>query len=69
MLIAWLVLSFVVGILSMEKVLGFWGGFLISIILSPLIGFIIFMVSVKKAPAEPSEIERLKAEIELLKNR
>jgi hypothetical protein len=69
MILAWIVLSFAIGILSMEKDLGFWGGFLISIVLSPLIGLIIYLVSGKKKPVEPSEIEKLKAEIELLKNK
>jgi membrane protein implicated in regulation of membrane protease activity len=39
--IAWFILAFVAGIFGWEKKIGFWGAFLLSLLLSPLIGFII----------------------------
>lgn len=36
--ISWLLLSFVIGYLGRNRVLGFWGSFLVSLLLSPLIG-------------------------------
>lgn len=48
-LILWLGLAVGVGMLSQTKTLGFAGGFLISILLSPLIGFVVYAVSMDKA--------------------
>lgn len=47
--VLWLGLAIGVGMMSATKTLGFWGGFLISILLSPLIGFIVYAVSMDKA--------------------
>lgn len=69
MILAWIVLSFAVGILATSKSIGFIGGFVISLCLSPLIGFVIYIISADKKPAEPTEIEKLRAEIEALKQK
>lgn len=71
MIIAWLVLSIVVGFLCINRTVGFFGGLMVSLVLSPLVGFIIMLVSDKVQPkiiVNP-EIELLKAEIEALKNK
>jgi uncharacterized membrane protein len=41
----WIFFAAVVGFIAKDKTMGFWGGFLIALILSPLIGFIIVLVS------------------------
>lgn len=46
--IGWIVFSFVVGIVGKDRKIGFWGAFLVSILLSPLIGLIITLVSKNK---------------------
>jgi len=47
----WLVFSIVVGAIGKERKIGFAGGFFLSILLSPLIGLIIVLVSDKKDKA------------------
>lgn len=46
--ILWIALSYFVGKFSADKAIGFWGGFLISLLVSPLIGFIVALVVPKK---------------------
>jgi hypothetical protein len=41
----WIILSFVVGFVGSDREIGFWGAFLLSLLLSPLIGLIIVLVS------------------------
>jgi tetrahydromethanopterin S-methyltransferase subunit C len=41
----WIVLALVVGFLGKERTTGFWGAFILSLILSPLIGVIIVALS------------------------
>ena len=41
--ITWLILSLVVGLIGIGRQAGFWGGFFISIVLSPLLGLIIVL--------------------------
>ncbi|GEQ85119.1 hypothetical protein ULMS_06270 [Patiriisocius marinistellae] len=43
--IIWIGVSLVVGLIGKEKSLGFLGYFLISLFLSPLIGFIVYLFS------------------------
>lgn len=47
--ILWVAFACLVGYLSNEKTIGFWGGFLISLLLSPVIGLIIYAVSMDKS--------------------
>ena len=44
----WIIFSFVVGFIGSERKIGFWGAFFLSILLSPLIGLIIALVSKNK---------------------
>lgn len=44
----WIGFSFLVGRLAMERGRSFWLGFLLSLALSPLIGFIIILVMGRK---------------------
>lgn len=66
-IIAWVVLSMFVGAISKKRKLGEWPGFLLSLLLSPLIGFLIalssprkdFMVNGNHSPIIADEIEKL----------
>lgn len=44
-IVLWFIFSLIVGAMGSSTKLGFWGGFLISLFLSPVVGFIIIMVS------------------------
>jgi hypothetical protein len=68
MLVAWIILSIVVGLIGNGRTIGFMGGFFVSIFFSPLIGLIVTLISGKKKIVNP-EIEKLKAEIEVLKQK
>jgi hypothetical protein len=46
--IIWLCLSFLVGIIGKNRNCGFWGAFILSVILSPLIGLVITLLFNKK---------------------
>jgi hypothetical protein len=50
----WIGLSFLVGKIGENKNIGFWGSFFVAILLSPLIGLIVALVSSdkKKTPEE-----------------
>lgn len=49
MLALWLILSLLVGFIGASRRIGFFGAFLLSLILSPLIGGIITLASTSKA--------------------
>lgn len=51
MIIAWLLLSVLVGFIGAGRNIGFFGAFILSLILSPLIGGIITLASTSKATA------------------
>lgn len=51
MFIAWIVLALVCGLLGKSKKIGFWGAFFLSLILTPIIGFIVAILS-------PDEVEQ-----------
>ena len=61
-LIFWLLLSFCVGIVGNEKKIGYWGVVLCSILLSPIVGLIIGLLS---PPQTVKEIHKYKIHIEL----
>lgn len=44
----WIIFSFVVGFIGSGRKIGFWGAFFLSLLLSPLIGLIIALVSKDK---------------------
>lgn len=67
MLILWLALSFGVAALCTSKKLGFAGGLVISLMLSPVVGFICYLCS--KDVKKVNEIEQLRKEIEELKKK
>ena len=48
MFFGWIIFSFVVGFIGSRRRIGFWGAFLLSLLLSPLIGIIIALVSKNK---------------------
>lgn len=50
MVLGWIIFSFIVGLIGVEKKIGFWGGFFVSLIFSPIIGLIITIIS--KSPEE-----------------
>jgi len=45
----WALLAVGVGLFGMDKIIGFWGGFLWSLLLSPVIGAIIVILSKSKS--------------------
>ncbi|GAB4000097.1 hypothetical protein GCM10028807_52040 [Spirosoma daeguense] len=49
---SWIVLSFVAGAVGSDRKIGFFGAFIISLILSPLIGFIAVFASQSKSSAK-----------------
>jgi len=53
-IIIWIFLSFIVAVAGDKKKIGYWGTFFLSLILSPLIGLIIALVSSDKGPQAPS---------------
>lgn len=67
-LMIWVVLSVIVGIISTDKKMGFIGGFMLSLILSPLIGFIItlFSKSLEQEKREQELLETQKEQTRLL---
>lgn len=56
MFIAWIVLALVCGLIGKSKKIGFWGAFFLSLILTPIIGFIVAILS-------PDEVEQPTAPI------
>jgi len=48
----WLLFSIVVGAIGSGRKIGFWGAFLLSLLLSPIIGIIITLVSKNKEDEE-----------------
>ena len=54
-IIFWLIFSLIVGAIGNDRKIGFAGGFFLSILLSPLIGLIIVLVSDKKNRAQETK--------------
>lgn len=52
LLFIWIFFAAIVGAIASDKTGGFWGGFLWSLLLSPVIGLIIALVSKTKQRAE-----------------
>ncbi|MFT3947806.1 MAG: SHOCT domain-containing protein [Agriterribacter sp.] len=50
--LGWIIFSFVAGAVGSGRKIGFWGAFLLSIFLSPLIGLIFALVSKSKEKEE-----------------
>ncbi|SFT75488.1 hypothetical protein SAMN05216474_2182 [Lishizhenia tianjinensis] len=48
-LAGWFILCLIVGAIGKSRRIGFWGSFLLSLFLSPLIGFIVALVSQRKS--------------------
>lgn len=61
--VLWIVFSLVVGAIGSSRNIGFWGAFLLSLLLSPVIGLIIALVSKDKQAEEVQEkqLETLEA--------
>ena len=57
--ISWIILSFVAGAIGSDKSCGFWGAFIISLVFSPIIGFIVVIAS---GPSKKVLAERIKQE-------
>lgn len=56
-IIGWIVFSLVAGAVGRGRQIGFWGAFLLSIFLSPLIGLIIAFASKRKEIQTKTENE------------
>ncbi len=48
--VAWIVFAIVAGVVGSGRNIGFWGAFLLSLVLSPLIGLIIAFASARTEP-------------------
>lgn len=48
--VAWLVLSLFIGYLGRNRVLGFWGHFIVSLLLSPLVGALTVAIARDSSP-------------------
>ncbi len=57
-----LILSILVGVVATNKVMGFWGGFLWSLFLSPFIGIVIVLASKSKKQKQLEQIALLNTE-------
>lgn len=44
-ILGWVVFSLIVGVIASDRSIGFWGGFLLSLFLSPIIGIIVTLLS------------------------
>src|SRR5690606_22012552 len=55
----WILLSFVGGMVGSGRKIGFWGGFLVSLLLSPLVGIIVALSS-KSVSTDNAEKELVK---------
>ncbi|MFT6963914.1 MAG: cytochrome c-type biogenesis protein CcmH/NrfG [Flammeovirgaceae bacterium] len=53
--IGWFVFSIIVGFIAMDRKIGFWGAFFLSLLLSPIIGLIITLVSKNKKEAQQNK--------------
>lgn len=58
-LVGWLIGCFVVGIISVDGKYGFWGGFFLSFVISPVIGIIIVLMADNTKKKEESIIEEI----------
>lgn len=56
--VANIVLSFVIGILGINRKLGFWGYFFASLLLTPFVGFLFVLVSDPRAPKKEIKKEK-----------
>lgn len=60
-ILPWIIFSFIVGFVGTGKNIGFWGAFLLSLFLSPIIGLIIALTS-KDVKEEEHKKETLQAQ-------
>ena len=57
MILGWIILSILVGVYASNKGKSFFGNFLISLILSPVVGFVIVFVSKDKTLTEKKNLK------------
>lgn len=65
-LLVWIFLAFLVGFAGSGKKIGYWGAFFLSLILSPVVGLIVGVVSDKEQPAHPSHMVRTESKFDQL---
>lgn len=65
--LGWIIFSFIVGIIGSDRKIGFWGSFLLSLLLSPLIGIIFALISENNSAIDYKK-ELLKVQQETLYN-
>lgn len=53
----WFIMGFFVALLGWNRKLGFWGYFLVSLLLSPMVGFVVVMLAGKKADNREPKLE------------
>ncbi|MDT0646327.1 SHOCT domain-containing protein [Zunongwangia sp. F260] len=64
-IILWIIFSFLIGAIASNKKVGFWGGTFLSLLLSPLIGLIIALVSSEKSTKSEATKYLIKADKEM----
>jgi hypothetical protein len=64
-ILVWIVLTVIVGAIGNERKIGFWSAFLLSLFLSPLVGFLVVLSSTKLS-AEKHEKEVLEVQKQVL---
>lgn len=69
MIIIWLALSFLVAWMGSERKVGFWGALILSLLLSPLVGFIITILSktLEQERREMRMLEETRAQTDALR--
>lgn len=61
--VAWIIFSIVAGVVGSGRNIGFWGAFLLSLLLSPLIGLIIAFASARSEPEKATLINPVNSTI------
>lgn len=66
MFIAWIVLAFICGGIGSSKQIGFWPSFFLSLLLTPIVGFIVAILSPNKVVivSKPIDHKRVEAQID-----
>lgn len=51
----WVLFALIIGMASRDRLMGFWGGFILSLFISPVICLIVLVITARKRPKPPEE--------------